>query len=214
VTMIGLPRASHRRPPRRACTSVRRRWSVRSQPGAPRRHAYRARRADRRTHRGHGRPGIGIRAWDRVAWSRRSRRRHRQCRRRQSRHRQRACGSAAVGASAPHDLRRRKSDARAQGMAGGKADRARHDPYRCRRGARAHRRRSSLLAAGRDAVEGRFARGDLVVISGPDGPIARGLAEYDSADAEPLLGRKSDEHAHFARLCAARRFGPPQPHGL
>jgi len=54
---------------------------------------------------------------------------------------------------------------------------------------------ASLLAAGATRIEGRFARGDLVVIAGPDGLIARGLAEYDSADAEPLLGRKSDEHA-------------------
>jgi glutamate 5-kinase len=54
---------------------------------------------------------------------------------------------------------------------------------------------ASLLAAGATAVEGRFARGDLVVIAGPDGPLARGLAEYDAADAARLLGRRSDEHA-------------------
>ena len=54
---------------------------------------------------------------------------------------------------------------------------------------------ASLLAAGATRIEGRFARGDLVAIAGPDGLVARGLAEYDSADAEPLLGRKSEEHA-------------------
>jgi len=54
---------------------------------------------------------------------------------------------------------------------------------------------ASLLAAGANRVEGAFARGDLVVVAGPDGPIARGLAEYDAADAVLLLGRRRDEHA-------------------
>ncbi|TPG14451.1 glutamate 5-kinase [Sphingomonas oligophenolica] len=53
----------------------------------------------------------------------------------------------------------------------------------------------SLLAAGATAVEGDFARGDLVTIEGPDGPIARGLAEYDAADTALLLGTRSDEQA-------------------
>jgi glutamate 5-kinase len=53
----------------------------------------------------------------------------------------------------------------------------------------------SLLAAGATAVGGGFARGDLVAIDGPDGPLARGLAEYDAADAAKLLGRRSAEHA-------------------
>ncbi|WP_315763193.1 glutamate 5-kinase [Sphingomonas sp. Y38-1Y] len=53
----------------------------------------------------------------------------------------------------------------------------------------------SLLAAGATRVEGRFARGDLVVLSGPDGrPVARGLAEYGDADAALIVGRRSDEH--------------------
>ena len=52
----------------------------------------------------------------------------------------------------------------------------------------------SLLAAGATAVSGSFARGDLVVIEGPDGRVARGLAEYDAADARRLLGRRSEEH--------------------
>ena len=51
----------------------------------------------------------------------------------------------------------------------------------------------SLLAAGAVTVAGTFARGDLVTIAGPEGPIARGLSEYDSAEAFRLLGRRSDE---------------------
>jgi glutamate 5-kinase len=54
---------------------------------------------------------------------------------------------------------------------------------------------ASLLAAGATRVEGRFARGDLVLIAGPDGPVARGLSEYDSIEAARLLGRRSEEHA-------------------
>ena len=61
--------------------------------------------------------------------------------------------------------------------------------------ARALRGGGSLLAAGALAADGRFARGDLVSIDGPDGPVARGLVEYDIADARRLLGRRSDEHA-------------------
>ena len=53
----------------------------------------------------------------------------------------------------------------------------------------------SLLAAGATRVEGRFARGDLVTIEGPGGTVARGLAEYDAADALRLLGRPSADHA-------------------
>ncbi|HVF94946.1 MAG TPA: glutamate 5-kinase [Sphingomonas sp.] len=53
----------------------------------------------------------------------------------------------------------------------------------------------SLLAAGVTRIEGGFSRGDLVAIHGPAGAIARGLTEYDAADAARLLGRRSDEHA-------------------
>ncbi|UVO51657.1 glutamate 5-kinase [Sphingomonas sp. SUN019] len=53
----------------------------------------------------------------------------------------------------------------------------------------------SLLAAGVVRAEGSFARGDLVTIAGPSGPIARGLAEYDASDAARLLGRRSEDHA-------------------
>lgn len=51
----------------------------------------------------------------------------------------------------------------------------------------------SLLAAGATAVEGRFARGDVVDIIGPDAThVARGLAEYDALDAGLIVGRRSD----------------------
>ena len=54
---------------------------------------------------------------------------------------------------------------------------------------------ASLLAAGATGAEGAFVRGDLVTIEGPGGTLARGLAEYDAADAARLLGKRSDEHA-------------------
>ena len=54
---------------------------------------------------------------------------------------------------------------------------------------------ASLLAAGATGVDGRFARGDLVLIAGPAGTLAHGLSEYDSAEVARLLGRKSEEHA-------------------
>lgn len=51
----------------------------------------------------------------------------------------------------------------------------------------------SLLAAGATAIEGRFARGDVIDIVGPDAtPVARGLAEYDALDAGLIVGRRSD----------------------
>ena len=53
----------------------------------------------------------------------------------------------------------------------------------------------SLLAAGIIDVAGSFARGDLVAIDGPAGPLARGLAEYDAAETRALAGRRRDEHA-------------------
>lgn len=52
----------------------------------------------------------------------------------------------------------------------------------------------SLLAAGVTGVDGDFARGDLVAIHGPKGPVARGLSEYDGDDARRIAGRRSDRH--------------------
>ncbi len=53
----------------------------------------------------------------------------------------------------------------------------------------------SLLAAGAVRVEGGFGRGDVVTVAGPSGTIARGLAEYDVAEAAALVGRRSEEQA-------------------
>lgn len=51
---------------------------------------------------------------------------------------------------------------------------------------------ASLLPAGARAVEGRFARGDVIDVTGPMGTvIARGLSEYDSDDAAKVAGLKT-----------------------
>lgn len=51
----------------------------------------------------------------------------------------------------------------------------------------------SLLPAGVTAVDGRFERGDVVDVMGPDGTVlARGLSEYDAADAARIVGLRSD----------------------
>ena len=52
---------------------------------------------------------------------------------------------------------------------------------------------ASLLPAGATSIEGDFARGDVVDIIAPDGVgVARGLSEYDSADAVLIVGKRSD----------------------
>ncbi|WP_045536024.1 glutamate 5-kinase [Serpentinimonas maccroryi] len=56
----------------------------------------------------------------------------------------------------------------------------------------------SLLPIGMTAVEGEFARGDVIALRGPDGSeLARGLANYSAAEAR-LLCRKAS--ADFERL--------------
>jgi len=51
----------------------------------------------------------------------------------------------------------------------------------------------SLLAAGVRGVEGRFGKGDAVTVRAQDGrEIGRGLVRYDAADAEKILGLRSD----------------------
>jgi glutamate 5-kinase len=56
------------------------------------------------------------------------------------------------------------------------------------------RRGKSLLPAGVIRVDGSFARGDAVVIRGPDGTeIGRGLVAYDAADAEQIRGKSSGD---------------------
>lgn len=60
--------------------------------------------------------------------------------------------------------------------------------------ARALRLGRSLLPAGVRAVEGVFNRGDPVVVVDADGhALARGLSAYGSADAERIIGHRSDE---------------------
>ncbi len=54
----------------------------------------------------------------------------------------------------------------------------------------------SLLPAGITASEGRYARGDVIDIAAADGAvIARGLAQYDSDDAERIIGKRSEDVA-------------------
>jgi glutamate 5-kinase len=90
-------------------------------------------------------------------------------------------------------LPERATSARKAWLAGGLTARGR---IRVDAGAvAALRRGGSLLAAGAIALEGSFARGDLLAIDGPEGQVARGLSEYDAADAARLIGRRSDEHA-------------------
>ncbi|MGX7925430.1 glutamate 5-kinase [Tsuneonella sp. HG094] len=55
---------------------------------------------------------------------------------------------------------------------------------------------SSLLAAGMVAVDGEFARGDLVTIHGAKGDrLAQGLVEYTAAECRAIAGRKAGEQA-------------------
>jgi glutamate 5-kinase len=54
------------------------------------------------------------------------------------------------------------------------------------------RRGNSLLPVGVVRIEGDFARGDAVVIRGPNGTeIGRGLCAYDASDAQRIRGRSS-----------------------
>jgi glutamate 5-kinase len=54
------------------------------------------------------------------------------------------------------------------------------------------RRGKSLLPAGVVRVDGTFARGDAVLIRGPDGAeVGRGLIAYDAEDAARIKGRSS-----------------------
>ncbi len=54
------------------------------------------------------------------------------------------------------------------------------------------RRGNSLLPVGVVKVEGEFARGDAVIIRGPDGAeVGRGLTAFDAEDAQKIRGRSS-----------------------
>lgn len=63
-------------------------------------------------------------------------------------------------------------------------------------------RSASLLAAGVTAVEGKFARGDVVAVFGPDGPIGRGLIGYNAADARAIMGHRNDEQSDILGYAA------------
>ena len=55
------------------------------------------------------------------------------------------------------------------------------------------KRGASLLAAGVRGIEGRFKRGDVVAIIGPDAElVARGLAGYDVDDARAIQGQRNE----------------------
>jgi glutamate 5-kinase len=56
------------------------------------------------------------------------------------------------------------------------------------------RRGNSLLPVGVIRVDGAFARGDAVVVRGPDGTeIGRGLVAYDAEDADKIRGKSSSD---------------------
>jgi glutamate 5-kinase len=56
----------------------------------------------------------------------------------------------------------------------------------------------SLLPAGVIRIEGQFARGDAVVVRGPDThEIGRGLVAYDAEDADKIKGRSSSDAAQI-----------------
>jgi glutamate 5-kinase len=56
----------------------------------------------------------------------------------------------------------------------------------------------SLLPAGVIRVDGQFARGDAVVVRGPDThEIGRGLVAYDAEDADKIKGRSSSDAAQI-----------------
>ena len=52
----------------------------------------------------------------------------------------------------------------------------------------------SLLPIGMTAVQGEFSRGDVIAIHGTDGiEVARGLANYSSAEARLICRKASSE---------------------
>ena len=56
----------------------------------------------------------------------------------------------------------------------------------------------SLLPAGVIRVDGSFARGDAVIVRGPDThEVGRGLVAYDADDAEKIKGRSSSDAAQI-----------------
>ena len=52
----------------------------------------------------------------------------------------------------------------------------------------------SLLPAGVIRIDGKFARGDAVIVRGPDGAeVGRGLVAYDAEDADKIKGKSSSD---------------------
>lgn len=63
-------------------------------------------------------------------------------------------------------------------------------------GERALRERgTSLLPVGVTSCDGSFEAGDVVIVVGPDGPIAKGLVNYRADDVRQILGKKTTEIA-------------------
>jgi glutamate 5-kinase len=66
------------------------------------------------------------------------------------------------------------------------------------------RKNASLLFPGITQIENEFEPGDVVAIVSPEGTeIARGIANYSSADATRLMGRQS---ADIERLASTRNY--------
>ena len=60
----------------------------------------------------------------------------------------------------------------------------------------------SLLAAGIVEVEGRFVKGDIVALRGPDGAeIARGLTNYGHEDLDRIKGLRTTKIAEVLGEC-------------
>lgn len=56
----------------------------------------------------------------------------------------------------------------------------------------------SLLPAGVTRIDGHFARGDAVIVRGPNShEIGRGLVAYDASDADKIKGRSSSDAAQL-----------------
>jgi len=65
------------------------------------------------------------------------------------------------------------------------------------------------LPAGVRVVEGRFEKGDAVVVRDEQGgEIARGLSRYDAIDAEKIRGARSSDIEAPARLYGRRQPDP------
>ena len=72
----------------------------------------------------------------------------------------------------------------------------------------------SLLPAGVIRIDGAFARGDAVVIRGPDGAeVGRGLVAYDAEEADKIKGRSSADILSILGFRRPHRDGASRPSG-